>query len=99
MPPLTGRAERYAPRATWFCIDRVSEAGRSRSASLAPSGQRSGLAASLAPVFLAEPAGCNRTHASSSQGCLIDAAASAHSGQHGEIMLVILTQLLINNPR
>ncbi len=35
MPPLTGVGERYAPRATWSCIDEpLKPAGRSRSASL-----------------------------------------------------------------
>ena len=36
MPPLTGGAERSAPRVTGFCIDEWSEGGHSRSASLAP---------------------------------------------------------------
>ncbi len=36
MPPLTVSAERFAPRATGFCIDeRMSYSGRSRSSSLA----------------------------------------------------------------
>lgn len=36
MPPLTGAAERFAPRATGFCIDeRLLSSGRSRSSSLA----------------------------------------------------------------
>ena len=35
MPPLTGEAERFAPRATGFCIDeRLLSSGRSRSWSL-----------------------------------------------------------------
>ena len=35
MPPLTGVGERYAPRATWSCIDEpLKSPGRSRSASL-----------------------------------------------------------------
>src|SRR5713226_1398410 len=35
MPPLTGVGERYAPRATWSCIDEpLKPPGRSRSASL-----------------------------------------------------------------
>ena len=35
MPPLTGVGERYAPRATWSCIDELLKPpGRSRSASL-----------------------------------------------------------------
>ena len=35
MPPLTGTGERFAPRATWSCIDDcTSRPGRSRSASL-----------------------------------------------------------------
>ena len=35
MPPLTGVGERYAPRATWSCIDELLKSpGRSRSASL-----------------------------------------------------------------
>jgi hypothetical protein len=31
MPPLTEVAERYAPRATWSCIDERTSPGRSRS--------------------------------------------------------------------
>ena len=35
MPPLTEEGERFAPRATWSCIDEPPKsAGRSRSASL-----------------------------------------------------------------
>ncbi len=35
MPPLTEEGERYAPRATWSCIDEpLKSPGRSRSASL-----------------------------------------------------------------
>src|SRR6266446_8907478 len=35
MPPLTGVGERFAPRATWSCIDEpLQRPGRSRSASL-----------------------------------------------------------------
>jgi hypothetical protein len=35
MPPLTEQGERFAPRATWSCIDEpLKSAGRSRSASL-----------------------------------------------------------------
>src|SRR5712692_3010136 len=35
MPPLTGVGERFAPRATWSCIDEpLKSPGRSRSASL-----------------------------------------------------------------
>ena len=35
MPPLTGMGERFAPRATWSCIDEpLQRPGRSRSASL-----------------------------------------------------------------
>ena len=50
MPPLTGEASRFAPRATGLCIDeRISHSGRSRSAKSSLPCQGSGLAASLAP--------------------------------------------------
>jgi hypothetical protein len=50
MPPLTGEASRFAPRATGFCIDeRISHPGRSRSLKSGLPCQGSGLAASLAP--------------------------------------------------
>jgi hypothetical protein len=50
MPPLTGPGERYAPRATWFCIDERtrSPVALARAESTRP-GQGSGLAASLVP--------------------------------------------------
>jgi hypothetical protein len=50
MPPLTGEASRFAPRATGFCIDeRISHPGRSRSAKSGLPCQGSGPAASLTP--------------------------------------------------
>jgi len=50
MPPLTGEAERFAPRATGFCIDeRLLSSGRSRVPQSGLSCQGSILSASLAP--------------------------------------------------
>jgi hypothetical protein len=68
MPPLTVSAERFAPRATGFCIDeRTPSPGRSRSASLAsPSRVRPGGIACSA-FRLAGQDGSTPTRASSSQ--------------------------------
>lgn len=50
MPPLTGEASRFAPRATGFCIDeRISHPTRSRLLKSGLPCQGSGLAASLTP--------------------------------------------------
>jgi hypothetical protein len=49
MPPLTSETERYAPRATGFCIDERHVPGRSRSQESSPACQGSNLSASLAP--------------------------------------------------
>jgi hypothetical protein len=50
MPPLTGEASHFAPRATGFCIDeRISHPGRSRTLKSGLPCQGSSLAASLIP--------------------------------------------------
>ena len=79
MPPLTGRGERFAPRATWSCID---EHTRRQSLSLCeftPPGQGSILSASLAPRSWLEQAFRHPDHASSSQGCLMSLRLSSSS--------------------
>ncbi len=76
MPPLTLAGQRYAPRATEFCIDpahqprRPASLGRSRSASVPAcvKGQDVGIACSTQ---------AGRPQASSSQRCLT-AASAAH---------------------
>ena len=62
MPPLTGVGERFAPRATWFCIDeRTRRQVALARASSTHSCQGSGLAASLAPRSWHEPHGSTPT--------------------------------------
>jgi hypothetical protein len=71
MPPLTGVGERYAPRATWFCIDERNRSPVALALRVYPPRQGSGLAASLAPRPWHEPTFQHPDRASSSQGCLM----------------------------
>jgi hypothetical protein len=49
MPPLTGMGERYAPRATWSCIDERNHSPVALALRVYPPRQGSGLAASPVP--------------------------------------------------
>src|SRR6266487_5439526 len=49
MPPLTWVGERFAPRATWSCIDDLFRSPVALALRVYPPSQGSGLAASLAP--------------------------------------------------
>ena len=84
MPPLTGVGERFAPRATWFCIDERTrrQVALARASSTHPC-QGSILSASLAPRSWHERAGEHPDRASSSQGCADRACGSlpAPSGE------------------
>ena len=69
MPPLTGSGKRYAPRATWFCIDERTclQVALARAESTRP-GQGSILSASLAPRSWHEPHGSTPTAPTSLPG-------------------------------
>src|SRR6266700_4487851 len=75
MPPLTWVGERFAPRATWSCIDDLYRSPVALALRVYPPSQGSGLAASLAPRPWHGQRFSTSTEPQAQEGCLMSLSA------------------------